>query len=259
MFVLCKASLQWILFLQDTPRDSSLLAGTALALLLNLTEDTKLTSSTVITLFNSIVSSDKPLQIGVLNIQPLRSHTVGAVDSQVSFGHMALLNGVVCCSSATLFAQPIQEDEQFAAWLFDKICELCHVTQFQYHSFRLLLQWFGKAQQSLGCIIAKNSFFTSQTESNVRTKSMQLVWTHLDSPVDGVNEIVIDVFKVLLKILRQEEGLLSQSQEEKFTVEKFIEETKSLSLQMSWNIKGKHYILASIITEVDVVKVSGWW
>ena len=132
---------------------------------------------------------------------------------------------------------------------------------------------------------------------------MHLVWTHLDSPVDGVNDTVMAIFKTLLVNLTKESGpwqqnvhlkdaendkkdhaaksdfgeskaISSESTTNKVSectkcenieakegslddnVSEVLTEMKTKALQMSWQVKGKHELLAALLPYMDVQQVS---
>lgn len=202
------------------------------------------------------------LNIGAVHIQ-VSSSSVGM---HCSFGHMALISGIVSCCTPTLLAQLVPDSTVFATWLYEEIISLCSVTQFQYHSFRVLLQWFKKSSRSPNAIAAASTesvYFLATGDSSISQTTMRLIWTHLDSPVDGVNDIVMDIFKSLLSAMREEEVVLSEScleasikqQAPNDSFEAFLQQTLDAALQLSWHIKGKHRLLAALVAYLDVEQV----
>ena len=103
---------------------------------------------------------------------------------------------------------------------------------------------------------------------------MHLVWTHLDSPVDGVNETVMEVFKILLTCVKAEQNSFKKtigledgdnvgdnaleqkkSEDNEIDVGQLIVEIKTKAMQMSWQVKGKHELLAALLPHMDIQEV----
>ena len=96
--------------------------------------------------------------------------------------------------------------------------------------------------------------------------TMRLIWTHLDSPVDGVNDIVMDVFKSLLSVMKDEtvlhESCLGAERTPAIitSFDEFLQHTLDVALQLSWHIKGKSRLLATVLAYLDVkqVRIAVW-
>ena len=128
------------------------------------------------------------------------------------------------------------------------------------------------------------------SSSHAVSRTLDLVWTHLDSPVEGINELVIESFDLMLKLHIEEErediskttrvdgelfetdnngdqsatseldaaggGQRKRKDSQSFIQSELLDDVLRQSLTISWTIKGKHNLVATLLPHIDVVTVS---
>ena len=144
-------------------------------------------------------------------------------------------------------------------WLFEVTCDFCANSEHQFHAFSTLQLWFHKMGALLGDMVGRGLTFRS--DGRVTDRTLQLVWTHLDSPVDGVNDCVIDMLKALIK-LQQEEGDLRGKDGEMFPASKEQDPGSVVALilpqvvNLPWNVRGRYGLLAVLLPHLNMDQVS---
>lgn len=127
------------------------------------------------------------------------------------------------------------DQKTIASWMFERIAMLCE-SQHQYHAFQLLLQWYNKLAH-----ISNPYLYCS---SPMVKATLGLVWTQLDSPVEGVNQATMQVFDLLLQALMSDPSYDS-----------FVHDIMDDVMTMSWHVKGKHRLISVLITHQSIGKV----
>mgnify|MGYP001793168136 CR=1 FL=1 len=74
---------------------------------------------------------------------------------------------------------------------------------------------------------------------------MKLIWAHVDSPVEGVSELVTSCLEALLRAASRRKPQFVE----------FVERLLAALMSMPWNVKGKIRILTVIVAWVDVPQV----
>ena len=204
------------------------------------------------------------------NCRNLESNTVHETEPSdgsvqcLTFGHISLVSGLLSSVTSTLLRQPVSDQPCGALnmWLFEVTCDLCANSEHQFHAFSTLQLWFHKMSALLGDMVGVGLTFRS--DGHVSGRTLQLVWTHLDSPVDGVNDCVIDVLKALIK-LQQEEGDLRGKDGETFPAKGGLEEQDSGSVvdlilpqvvNLPWNVRGRYGLLTVLLPHLNIDQVS---
>ena len=209
------------------------------------------------------------LSFGKLNVLCNSKETLDSKYINLKFGHLALVNGMLSCANTDLLMQATgSNQENLLTYIFTKACDLCYLTDCQYHSFKLLYQWFQRTAKHLKQIVKHQPTIPlfGNEDCMFVTKSLKVLWTHLDSPVDGVNESVMEIFKLLLNLQSQEQAvrdeLMPQCVGQADDLQKSTYSTVPLAecllpkvLAMSWKVKGKQIMLASLIPHLSVIKV----
>ena len=184
----------------------------------------------------------------------------------LTFGHISLVSGLLSCVSSTLLCQPVSDRSCVAMWLFEVTCDLCVNSEHQFHAFSTLQLWFHKTGALLGDVVGRGLTFRS--DGHVTGRTLQLVWTHLDSPADGVNDCVIDVLKTLIK-LQQEEGDLRGKDGESFPAPREMfpaprehDQGSVVALilpqvvNLPWNVRGRYGLLTILLPHLNMDQVS---
>ena len=167
-----------------------------------------------------LTGSDKEVIIGNLKIygKPLPAVTSqGRAEDQIrphgakpcrTFGHLSLLNGLLPCAKPRLLWQPVSDSQSEAdfmvTWLFCVISDLCEVPEHQHHSFHLLTIWYQRVSKCFPQLHPEIKTSLFGKNSPLVSKTLNFVWTHLESPVEGINESIMEVFRTMVKLHLEE-------------------------------------------------------
>ncbi len=172
-----------------------------------------------------------------------------------TLGQVAVVSGLLACGKHQLLCAPLSaqsQDVNMFQWMFSVICDLCK-GQHQYHAFQLIVQWYRKVADILDQVEAN---FNSQ--SAIVKSTMEVVWTNLDSPVEGVNAAVMEVFDLLLSICEIQKSVsqIHIGEDKNLPCADMVDAIMEQVLHMSWHVKGKHRLVATLLKHVNVNQVS---
>lgn len=149
-------------------------------------------------------------------------------------------------------------------WLFHIVVRLCNIPEHQYHSFKLLTSWYQRLTKCFPQLRDHTGRMLFKKNSLIVEKTLALVWTHLDSPVEGVNDSIMEAFRILLELNSLEKSLVNPTESE--TVAKsekelkaegdFPQEVLTRALTLPWTLKGKHCLIALLVKYTDCTQVS---
>ena len=200
------------------------------------------------------------------NLEATVSQESETTDSSVhhfTFSHISLVSGLLSCVSSPLLCQPVSDHSgrTLTLWLFDASCDLCTNSEHQFHAFSTLKQWFQKMGAMLSDMVRQG--LTFRNDGHVTKRSLQLVWTHLDSPVDGVNDCVVDVLKGLIQLQEEEEEeVLKREGGEELRATEEDEQGSVVGLilpqvvNLPWNVRGRYALLTVLLPYVQLDQVS---
>ncbi|KAI0220416.1 Thyroid adenoma-associated protein [Lamellibrachia satsuma] len=248
--VLCH--LLQVLNIQVLPKDCLLLAGTAVSFLLCLCKDTRQTVYLFIQIFHNLGIREFDCRNLERNIVQETEKTDVSVQC-LSFSHISLISGLLSCVNSPLLCQLVPDHSHGALnmWLFDVIFDLCTSSDHQFHAFSTLKLWFHHMGTRLADMVGEVLKFCC--DGHVVKRTLQLVWTHVDSPVDGVNECVIDVLKGLIKLQQDEVGLKRED-----GAEMEVDQGSIVALilpqvvTLPWNVRGKYSLLTVLLLHLDL-------
>ena len=154
------------------------------------------------------------------------------------------------CSLASCDEQTVQSYcSLMYPWLFGCICDFCS-SEHQYHGFKVLLQWFQKFSKMIHTFTKRESLFIETCLLTKRT--LQILWTNLDSPVVGVNESVLDVFRIFMDMyVKQKSNTVDFKDKGQCILESVVVQTMTLT----WHVKGKHGLLTVLCHHLGGEKV----
>ena len=231
-----RQSLTNVLNIQSVPKECVLLAGTALTFLLNLGDDIELVIKTFMDLYSNLDKfSNSNIEVS-------------------SLGKTALINGILACGLSQLLFHVIvskskDADQQkiFCLWLFHEIISQCKCGLWQYHTFGSLQLWYKKVLKSKNYVtgdFAENMF---KQDIGITESTFQLIWTHMDNPIDGVSEIVFSIYRLFLSLYCD-----NPSPKVPNKTVPFLEKILDNLLQMSWHVKGKHLLIATMLEYIPI-------
>ena len=165
-----------------------------------------------------------------------------------SISEVSFLSGLLACMRREALTLKVCVDghtKDTASWTFAHIERFCRGPH-QYHAFQLLLVWFKKVTTTPATTTA--AMF--QPRSTIARRTVDIIFTHLDSPVDGVNAVVMETTERLLVLSKMEREEMSCDDDERLECEML-----NKCLQLSWLVKGKHGLLAVVLNHLDINQV----
>ncbi|XP_013394296.1 thyroid adenoma-associated protein homolog [Lingula anatina] len=230
--------------------DCTLLAGIALAKFFT----TFVADNTVETIKNVLenMTAVNQLDLGTCGTfkEMSGSQTNRDTESQnvynFSFGHIAFLSGILQSAKLQLLAEPTcdklvgHKRYIFIEYLFVQLCGMSE-GQNLYHLFQVLNVWYSVAFRLLAKHGSELHVRLFAEESQVVQKTLDLIWKHWDSPVDGVSERASAVFSTMIQLHVSE----CRYHDEDDSV--FLSKMLSQLMEMSWQMKGKYRLLSSLI------------
>lgn len=112
----------------------------------------------------------------------------------------------------------------------------------QYHSFNTLHIWYNRFLRILPELyMQKCPGFTQENREKIEKQSLDLIWLHWDSPVEGVSDTVADIFHIMCQMWHVERGL--GDQDENALPQRLHQKLISLP----WYVKGKYKLIGSLL------------
>lgn len=206
----------------------------------------------------------------------------------LSFGHLSLLNGMMSRADAGFLCTSINPStpSPLFAWVLTSISHVLQLSQHHFHSFQLLLQWFTKISRLLPQFHDSHNTYVFAGNDHLVNCALNIIWGHLDSPVEGVNECIASCFKSLLAICKEEHFKVScwlmhvilpvcislpyalylfkklpwffHLQHDDPIVGNLSCDLLGRVLSMSWQVKGKHILLSCLLDHCLIAEVGNF-
>ncbi|XP_029365595.1 thyroid adenoma-associated protein homolog isoform X2 [Echeneis naucrates] len=178
-------------------RDTRLLAGTAVAMLINTASDSRAGGAAAWNLLQ--VSDLEPwlLTVGALQVQCTPVGKNGVPRLAVSRGLLT------CCRPHILLSSHEDATETclLLNGLFPLVYALCEEKlDCHYFSLEVFTLWLKKAKDSLADIWKMSGVCLLPDNSSMQQQLIHIIWTNAESPVEGVSEYVRTAFCLLLDL-----------------------------------------------------------
>uniref|UniRef100_A0A3Q2Z881 Si:ch211-225b11.4 n=1 Tax=Hippocampus comes TaxID=109280 RepID=A0A3Q2Z881_HIPCM len=222
-----------IIFGQSCSRDTRLLAGTAMAMLINTASESSAGAAAAWGLFQSSHLEPWLLTVGALQVQCCPT-------SGGALGQLAMSRGLLtCCQPHILLSScgSLLLDALFPL-LYD-LCEEklnCH-----YLAFEVFTLWLKKVKECLPDIWKMTGGRFLPDDSILQQKLISVIWTSAESPVEGVSDCARVTFSLLLDFYDMD-------------CEQFGHTKKPLYLtllhriiQLPWESKAKYHRLCALL------------
>ncbi|KAM7391931.1 hypothetical protein PAMP_022578 [Pampus punctatissimus] len=218
-------------------RDTRLLAGTAVAMLINTASESKAGGAAAWSLLQ--VSHPEPwlLAVGALQVQ-CSSTRKDRVD------RLAMSRGLLtCCRPPILLASYTNATECLLLdGLFPLVYSLCEEKLDCHHfAFEVLTIWLKKVKECLADIWKMTGVRFLPDNSSLQQQLIHIIWTNAESPVEGVSEFVRSAFCLLLDLYEMD-------------CKQFGDTKKSLYLtllqqiiKLPWEAKAKYHRLCALL------------
>ncbi|KAM7416659.1 hypothetical protein PAMA_018626 [Pampus argenteus] len=218
-------------------RDTRLLAGTAVAMLINTASESRAGGAAAWSLLQ--VSHPEPwlLAVGALQVQCSSTRKDGVDRLSMSRGLLT------CCRPPVLLASYTNATECLLLdGLFPLVYALCEEKLDCHHfAFEVLTLWLKKVKECLADIWKMTGVRFLPDNSSLQQQLIHIIWTNAESPVEGVSEIVRSAFCLLLDLYEMD-------------CKQFGDTEKSLYLtllqqiiKLPWEAKAKYHRLSALL------------
>ncbi|XP_051278992.1 thyroid adenoma-associated protein homolog [Dicentrarchus labrax] len=219
-------------------RDTRLLAGTAVAMLINTAPESRAAEAAAWSLLQ--VSHLEPwlLTVGALQVQCNPTGKDGVDRLAVSRGLLT------CCRPHILLSSHMDATEMclLLKGLFPLVYALCEEKMdCHYFAFEVFTLWLKKVKECLTDIWKMTGVRLLPDNSHLQQELIHVIWTNAESPVEGVSDFVRSAFSLLLDIYEMD-------------CEQFCDTKKTLYftllerlIKLPWEAKAKYYRLCALL------------
>ncbi|XP_040897367.1 thyroid adenoma-associated protein homolog [Toxotes jaculatrix] len=227
-------------------RDTRLLAGTAVAMLINTASESRAGGAAAWSLLQ--VSDLEPwlLTVGALQVQCTPTGKDGVDRLAVSRGLLT------CCRPHILLSSHVDATEMclLLKGLFPLVYALCEEKlDCHYFAFEVLTLWLKKVKECLADIWKMTGVRLLPDNGNLQQQLVHIIWTNAESPVEGVSEFVRSAFCLLLDLYKMDcEQLCATEKTLYFTLLQRI-------IKLPWEAKAKYHRLCALLPYLGTDKV----
>ncbi|XP_066187467.1 tRNA (32-2'-O)-methyltransferase regulator THADA-like [Sylvia atricapilla] len=229
-------------------KDTRLLAGTALSMLVNTAPQPQYGASAVLTLFQLSGQGTGKLKFGELVVE------VPSVLEPDGLEKLVLTRGLLTCCKMDILSCQLEGLPHKACLLLDMVFPaVCALTREQkdchYYCFQACALWLQRLQEGLAALWHLTGTRILAQDSELLQEVTQLLWNNAETPVEGVSEFIHSSFRLLLEIYHLE-------------CQHFQDQERSLYQQMlqrvvsmPWQIKARYVPLCAIVPYVGSQQV----
>ncbi|KAI4884419.1 hypothetical protein NFI96_026372 [Prochilodus magdalenae] len=231
-------------------RDTRLLAGTAVAMLISTATDSESGGSSAWSLLQvtsrDVCEEQWSLAIGRLQVDCCPRQTDGV-------GRLAVGRGLLtCCGKGILVSH--HNRSKGACLLLDGLFPLISALlkeklDYQYHVFQVFIMWLKSVKECLLEIWEVTGAPLLGEGSSLRHTLTQIIWNNAESPVEGVSESVRTAFSLFLEIYDLD--CQHSGDSEKLLYAELLHRTAELP----WESKAKYPPLSALLSYVGTDKV----
>ncbi|KAJ7404326.1 thyroid adenoma-associated protein [Pitangus sulphuratus] len=221
-------------------KDTRLLAGTALSMLVNTAPQPQCGASAMLTLFQLPSQGSGQLKFGELAVK------VPPVLEPDGLEKLVLTRGLLTCCKTDILSCQLEDFPHKACLLLDVVFPaVCALTKEQkdchYYCFQACALWLQRLRESLPAIWHLTGTRILAQDTKLLQQVTQLLWDNAETPVEGVSEFIHSSFRLLLEIYH-------------FECQHFQDQERSLYRQMlqrvvsmPWQIKARYVPLCAIV------------
>ncbi|XP_030000291.1 thyroid adenoma-associated protein homolog [Sphaeramia orbicularis] len=234
-------------------RDARLLAGTAVAMLLNTASEHRAGAAgagagaaAAWNLLQVSHSGSWLLAVGVLQVQCSSSRKDG-VD------RLAVTRGLLtCCRPHILLSSHDDATEMclLLDGLFPLVYGLCEEKlNCQYFAFEVLTLWLKKVKECLADIWKTAGVRLLPDNSSLQQQLIHIIWTNADSPVEGVSELVRSAFALFLDIYQMDCEQCGDTEKTLYCT------LLQRIIKLPWETKAKYHHLCALLPYLGTDRV----
>ncbi|XP_022090994.1 thyroid adenoma-associated protein homolog [Acanthaster planci] len=235
---------------QRFSKDCGLLAGSALAMMMNSAPQPRQAAEAVANLLTRYSSKQIPVGRGSSNEVQIGTFVKDAVPlvplPSTTFARLAITRGVLACCSKAILLQDVWANQERQVLctdvLFAVVCDLCEKAdgELKYHASEALKLYL-QAMKHLLPTLCKDSLRLFGPDAAHTQSVLRLVWLEWQSPVDGVTEMMRSALSTLLDLHHRE------NKKQGVTDSQLVDSIASSLLGTAWHIKGRYLLLSSLV------------
>ncbi|XP_059683898.1 thyroid adenoma-associated protein homolog [Gavia stellata] len=229
-------------------KDTRLLAGTALSMLVNTAPQPERGASAMLGLFQLPDRGVGELKFGELVVE------APPILEPDGLEKLVLTRGLLTCCKMDILSCQLESFPQKACLLLDVIFPAvsaltkeqkdCH-----YYCFQACTLWLQRLRESLPAVWRLTGTRILAQDANLLRQLTQLVWDNAETPVEGVSEFIHSSFRLLLEIYHLE--CQHFQDQERPLYQQMLQRVVS----MPWQIKAKYVPLCAIVPYVGSQQV----
>uniref|UniRef100_A0A3Q1FE64 Si:ch211-225b11.4 n=1 Tax=Acanthochromis polyacanthus TaxID=80966 RepID=A0A3Q1FE64_9TELE len=218
-------------------RDTRLLAGTAVSMLINTASESGAGGAAAWSLLQVSHSEPWLLIVGALQVKCKPTGRDGVDRLAVSRGLLT------CCRPLILLSSHEDATEcLLLRGLFPLVSALCEEKlDCHYFAFEVLTLWLKKVKDSLVDLWKINGVQLLPDDSSLQQQLIHIIWTNAESPVEGVSEFARSAFVLLLDLYEKDcEQFCDSETALYFTLLQRI-------MKLPWEAKAKYHRLCALL------------
>ncbi|KAF2977340.1 hypothetical protein EK904_006247 [Melospiza melodia maxima] len=221
-------------------KDTRLLAGTALSMLVNTAPQPQHGASAVLTLFQLPSQGTGELKFGELVVE------VPPVLEPDGLEKLVLTRGVLTCCKMDILSCQLEGLPNKACLLLDVVFPaVCALSREQkdcyYYCFQACALWLQRLREGLAALWHLMGTHVLAQDSELLQELTQLLWNNAETPVEGVSEFIHSSFQLLLEIYHLE--CQHFQDQERPLYQQMLQRVVS----MPWQIKARYVPLCAIV------------
>ncbi|KAM6193435.1 tRNA (32-2'-O)-methyltransferase regulator THADA-like [Sarcoramphus papa] len=229
-------------------KDTRLLAGTALSMLVNTAPQPERGASAVLALFQLPDQGAGELKFGELAVE------VPPILDPDGLEKLVLTRGLLTCCKMDILSCQLESFTHKACLLLDVVFPaVCALTKEQkdchYYCFQACALWLQRLWESLPAVWCLTGTRILAQDTGLLRQLTQLVWDNAETPVEGVSEFIHSSFRLLLEIYHLE--CQHFQDQERPLYRQMLQRVVS----MPWQIKAKYVPLCAIVPYVGSQQV----
>ncbi|XP_024861145.1 thyroid adenoma-associated protein homolog [Kryptolebias marmoratus] len=231
---------------QCSSRDTRLLAGTAVAMLINTAEERKAGGAAAWGLLQVSLQEPWQLSVGVLQVR-----CDPAV--QDGLGRLAVCRGLLtCCGPHILLSSRLDATQTclLLEGLFPLVYTLCEEKlDCHYLAFEVLTLWLRRVKECVPDLWETRGGRLLPDSSRLQQQLTHIIWTNAESPVGGVPEFANNAFIQLLTLYKMDCEQFSDSKRT------FYSTLLQRVMKLPWEAKAKYHRLCALLPHLGTCRV----